>query len=583
MTVWLRESALLGAALAGVILVAATGLTSPFGICAHVASDELLDATVAAGVGWIRIDFNWYLVEPEQDRFDWSVYDRLIPAARARGLQVFATVAYAPAWATDGSEYVGVPRDAADWHDLCYRAASRYRGQVAAWGMWNEPNLRGFWEGTRQQYVEVILRPGAEAIRAADPVALVAGPELAHLSSGDWDGWLEAILTEASDSLDVVTHHVYPSGSSHQDVTDKLEKGGPNPWDPPSVRSILRRTGWLGRPFWLTETGYPSARDGEYRQAVFYRDLVGDLFGISRELDWVDRVFFYQLEDDPRFVDQSWGIVTAQPGSQPKQAYFAYLNAIANSLADDAALLAADPPETMPTFTDEAFVVTVRNTGTTAWSDDAGHRFEATDDPCAMAVGSGRLDPLQPVPPGATATFLLGVRSSLWYPPRPPKRCTIGWRMVVDGDAFGDELRATIAVTDDPVPVIVAHPLPWGGSEGNTLVLHTVAASAGELTYRWQRNGRDLADDDRIEGVTTARLRIRGITAADSGEYRCVVGSLGGEVATERAAVTVTAAGRPEVRTGGRRVTSSDPATPPGASPLRRGGGRLPDFPPGRD
>jgi len=55
------------------------------------------------------------------------------------------------------------------------RVAARYAGTIQAWGLWNEPNLTQFWSGTRQQFIDVVLKPGADAIHAANPSALVAG------------------------------------------------------------------------------------------------------------------------------------------------------------------------------------------------------------------------------------------------------------------------------------------------------------------------------------------------------------------------------------------------------------------------
>src|SRR3954449_5242325 len=62
-----------------------------------------LDRVKAAGLGWVRIDFIWAAVETRKGKYDWRAYDALAAAARARGLQVFATIAYTPAWATDGA------------------------------------------------------------------------------------------------------------------------------------------------------------------------------------------------------------------------------------------------------------------------------------------------------------------------------------------------------------------------------------------------------------------------------------------------------------------------------------------------
>ena len=225
---------------------------SPYGVNAHAPGGDdlrfLLDRAEAARIGWIRIDFVWGWVEPVRGQRDYALYDDIVREARARGIEVYASLVGTPAWATDGSPGIGVPRDVADWRAFVSESARRYRGRVKAWGVWNEPNLAGFWSGSRAQYVDVLLRPAAEEIRKADPDALVCGPELAHLKSGgaDWYDWLLDVLRRAGDVIDVVTHHVYDR-DGNGDVTRKLDAsttfgGDPAYWNlvPPSVREVLR-------------------------------------------------------------------------------------------------------------------------------------------------------------------------------------------------------------------------------------------------------------------------------------------------------------------------------------------------------
>jgi len=531
--------------------LSATAGASPFGINVHTADAEGLEAAAAAGIDWIRIDLIWAIVEPAQDQFDWGLYDRIVNDARGRGLRILASIAYTPAWATDGGELTGVPRDPADWYDVCYRAAARYRGRIDAWGLWNEPNLGGFWQGSRQQYIEQILIPGARAVRAADPSALVTGPDLAHLNGASWDSWLDACIRQAGDLLDVVTHHVYPSGESQTDVTRKLQNGSVNPLDPPSVRKVLERTGWFGRPFWVTETGYPSSRGGEYKQSFFYRDLIDDWFGLKRVDDWVGRIFFYQLHDDPRSPDMTWGIMGPPPGLVPKQAYHGYREVAGRAVVDDAEVVSAEPPRFLTPLTEAGFTVTLRNTGSTIWTAAAGYRLEANVDDCHMVLDGGALDPVWPVPPGGTTAVRVRVRSSLWIPARPPHQCTLGWRMVAgDGSSFGDELHHHVAITADAPPVILAQPGHWSGPVGSRLVLGVHAASAAELSYQWQRNGLDLEDDARLSGSASSLLTISGIEPGDAGDYRCVVTTLAGSVISDRAEIRVTASGTGEPRAG---------------------------------
>ena len=129
----------------------------PYGVNAHNASDDQLALAADAGIHWVRLDVNWYQVEASEGSYDWSTLDRFVDTADDLGLEVFATVAYSPEWAVSG------PCDdsAADDADWCHNRlpdegawtnflsvlVARYGGRVKHWGLWNEPNLGGFFSG----------------------------------------------------------------------------------------------------------------------------------------------------------------------------------------------------------------------------------------------------------------------------------------------------------------------------------------------------------------------------------------------------------------------------------------------------
>src|SRR5215470_10948210 len=217
----------LGAAAAALLALAMApaAAASPYGVNIHAPQGPqlafILDRVHAAGIGWVRIDFVWADVETAPGTFDWSVYDALAAAAAARGINVYATLAYTPAWATHGPATTGVPDDPGTWADFCARAAKRYASSIQYWGLWNEPNLSRFWSGTRQQFIDDILIPGADAIHSAAATAKVGGPELAHVSSSQWFYWLRDCLNQAGSHLDFVSHHVYDSDGS-AGVTGRL-------------------------------------------------------------------------------------------------------------------------------------------------------------------------------------------------------------------------------------------------------------------------------------------------------------------------------------------------------------------------
>ena len=461
------------AALAATALLLASGPSlagtlSPYGVNVHAPEGTeqtvIYGAVADASIGWVRIDFSWSQSEPAKGVFDWSVSDAVVAGAVSRGLRVFATVVGTPAWATAGDPERGVPRSAADWADFCARAAARYRDTIPVWGIWNEANRPEAFAGTRQEYIDVLLIPGADAIHAANPGALVAGPETAHTvsSNSNWYRWLQDTIVQAGDRLDVVTHHVYDSGSD-AGVTKKLNAstafgGNPNLWDVvnPSVREVLQQTGWYGRAFWLTETGWASDQVGEANQAAYTTGLLGTWFGASAPNRWVERVFVYEIKDDGNEAVPRWGILRTDGSRKP--AWTAYRDFIAANLpaGDDADLVTETVPASMVTGSTADVTVRLRNSGSTTWSGKAGYKLAALDD--AGSLGPGRVVlPVETVPPGGEALFSFRLNAAV-----PAGVYQASWRMLREGSGtFGAALSRGVTVAGEcPAP---AAPVPFQG------------------------------------------------------------------------------------------------------------------------
>jgi hypothetical protein len=123
--------------------------------------------------------------------------DAQVMRATRAGLSVFMTLGYTPAWVarhgdTDGQSGNDVPNASTEWAAFVREIVTRYRPMgVRHYGMWNEANLRQFWEGSLQEYSTLIANPGAAAVRAVCRDCFVLGPDLA--SVGDSDDALEAV------------------------------------------------------------------------------------------------------------------------------------------------------------------------------------------------------------------------------------------------------------------------------------------------------------------------------------------------------------------------------------------------------
>ena len=198
----------------GLLLLPGAALgNNSVGMNVHNGTPAFIDAAAALGVRWVRLDGNWFQLEPSDDQYSWLL-DAPVNAANAAGLSVFITLAYTPGWVprhgdTDGNPGNDVPNASAEWTDFVTEAVTHYRALgVRHFGLWNEANLDGFWEGTSAEYVNTIVLPGAAAVRAACMDCLVLGPELANV--GDADDYLEAVLSGLPPgTFDIITHHNY--------------------------------------------------------------------------------------------------------------------------------------------------------------------------------------------------------------------------------------------------------------------------------------------------------------------------------------------------------------------------------------
>ncbi|HBY99195.1 MAG: cellulase family glycosylhydrolase [Ardenticatenaceae bacterium] len=134
-----------------------------------------------AGFGWVKQDFPWREIEGGgKGQFAWERPDKVVELAHDKfGLNILARVDRQPAWATGGRCGTGIemgpPDNLQDWADFLTTLASRYKGRIAGYAVWNEPNLAREWCGQPPDpagYMK-LLQTAYKAIKAADPNAIV--------------------------------------------------------------------------------------------------------------------------------------------------------------------------------------------------------------------------------------------------------------------------------------------------------------------------------------------------------------------------------------------------------------------------
>ena len=216
------------------------------------------------GVGWARTIVSWADSEPSPGQFQWAGADAAVNQITPVAHLIFQ-IAYTPAWARPNPADPGMtpPRDPQLLARFAAALAARYRGRVAAYEIWNEPNLGLYWGNRKPDaagYV-ALLRAVSPAIRAADPRARIvsAGPALVgnrdDTQAVGQEAYLRAMYAAGFAGLvDVVGMHLY--GYTFAPEENHAHPAGFYFREGEALHAIMEAAGDGARPVWITEMGW---------------------------------------------------------------------------------------------------------------------------------------------------------------------------------------------------------------------------------------------------------------------------------------------------------------------------------------
>jgi polysaccharide biosynthesis protein PslG len=243
------------------------------------------------GVPVWRGSFGWDDYEPTPGHYDLSWLEQFVALADSMGITLRPYLGYTPDWAArrgkDDHAWNDPPRKGGDWVRFVTAVSSRLRKyrSVVSYEIYNEENTALWWEGSAEEYAEV-LRQGALAIRRAHPRAEVL---LGGMVWPDLD-WLESACREGKAPFDVLPFHAYPETWTPDSITVENYLGPPfRTGFVPEADELCGR-----KSIWINEAGFATTPGKtEREQAEWWTRALATFLAEPR----VEQVGIYEIKD----------------------------------------------------------------------------------------------------------------------------------------------------------------------------------------------------------------------------------------------------------------------------------------------
>jgi polysaccharide biosynthesis protein PslG len=237
----------------------------------------LMDEAKSAGADGVKMQADWWLIEPTDNNYYWPYTDRFVNMAEARGLKVGFQITSAPPFARQsGGDYGGwdPPRTETElgyFRDFVFDLVNRYGTRVERYSIWNEPNHESFWKPARNpaEYA-ALLRAGYLGAKSANPKVKVSAFDLSNNDVGFLNSAYGAIsgypdAASNNNFFDELSVHPYPyCGSTPYAPEDATECSWQGPWGTVygkflgyrRMHDALLSHGDGAKPIYIGETGY---------------------------------------------------------------------------------------------------------------------------------------------------------------------------------------------------------------------------------------------------------------------------------------------------------------------------------------
>ncbi len=306
---------------------------SPFGVNTFLEQevepakrDRQLQMIQDAGFKWIRQQFPWADIEiSAKGNFDdcrnppcisaWTKYDNIVELATQHGINIVARLDAPPKWAQSTPGDFAPPKNLADFGDYVAAVATRYKGRIKFYQIWNEPNNYPEWgeQPVDPEAFTQLLCIAYQRIKQVDPDATVIAPALTPTISldpgpGPNTGLNEFIFLQrmydagAAQCFDIMSAQGYGLFTGPTDR--RLRPRVVNFSRPMYIRDIMVQNGDAHKPIWISEMNWNSVPDSiadkhfgqvTLDQQARYLPMAYDR--IQKDYPWVGVAFTWYFKD----------------------------------------------------------------------------------------------------------------------------------------------------------------------------------------------------------------------------------------------------------------------------------------------
>jgi hypothetical protein len=212
------------------------------------------------GFGWVKIYVSWKSIESSKGNFG-NYPDYAIQQAHMNNLQVVASIFDIPDYESGNPPPSSMPND---FGDFMYQLASHFQGQIAAYEIWNEPNVDSTWGwgNPDASILTAMIKAAYPKVKQADPGALVVSGGLSNTLDGNGSSaisdltYLQQMVQDGIvGNVDAIGIHPYP-GPCDPAATSCAASGGVMFRRAEQEHDTLVQAGAGNVPLWITEAGY---------------------------------------------------------------------------------------------------------------------------------------------------------------------------------------------------------------------------------------------------------------------------------------------------------------------------------------